>query len=424
MSEPSLPHEAFIKSVLLTRYDIPLEIVTITKPKLGQNNHVYMITLSQPTGEPTAKHGAVQVLAHPIPKGTSRLVFRIPRAESNLEDSIRIRNEVSLITLARDALTDVGPSLVPRIYGWKDTDTDGTGATAENLSYIIEEFVGGEAITGNDLKGLDPETRAALFKHIARVVKAFQTYSLPEGITGFGGVTFDDTGKMTSTKCVFGMGGPFSTYKEFLKGNIMWKLERSEAVSWLNGWREDKAADGRALRDRIDNFIANGLSELLEKVPESKLTLIHGDLLLPNLHFDRPTNRLTGIIDFDFARIGCPLSEFMDSFLHFQGLLVGMALDEGERDLLLAGYKEYDGDAKYAIGHAWEAALAAEGVTRPSQIPNADLVSNLWWFAEDLCEGFWEIPRLMASGFAKGREATLKAEAAERLEKYLVHWGC
>lgn len=142
----------------------------------------------------------------------------------------------------------------------------------------------------------------------------------------------------------------------------------------------------------------------------------------PNLHFDRATNRLTGIVDFDFGHVAHPISEPMFSFPHFQGFLSGVADHRKERELLLSGYADDDGDEKYAVGRAWEAALAAEGVVRPSTVPQAALVSNLWWFAQELCQPFWQTPRMMET-FAKGREEELKRGSADSLDKYLTEWG-
>lgn len=278
MSDPTTDFDALIKSELLNKLGIPSENIIIERNNVGTNNYVQMITLSQPIDEPVTKATHAQVMTQPVPKGTTRLVFRIPRAESSLEDSIRVRNEVSLLTMARAALADVDPSLVPRVYGWNDANIEGaTASTTANPSYIIEEFIGGDVLTRDDINAFDEETRATFLGQVARVIKAFQAYELPEGVTGYGGVTFDDAGTMKSTKCVIPMGGPFRSYKDFIRATIDWQLKASDNVPELNGWRDDKSEDGQSLRERIDNLIANGLNELFEKVPEHKPVLIHGD---------------------------------------------------------------------------------------------------------------------------------------------------
>ena len=38
---------------------------------------------------------------------------------------------------------------------------------------------------------------------------------------------------------------------------------------------------------------------------------------LPNIHFDRSTNNLKAIVDFDFGHTGSPLTEYLYSFPEF-----------------------------------------------------------------------------------------------------------
>lgn len=277
MSDPdqTAGYESFVKNLLATKFGIPLDTITTDKHAVGNNNHVYMITLSEPTTrELAAQYTPSRPLTHPIPAGTSRLVVRIPRSESNLEDSIRIRNEVSMLALARNALADVDPSLVARVYGWDDTNI----LSEDSPSYIVQEFLGGDVLTGEDLEAMDGETRASFLRHLASIIKAFQTYPLPAGITGHGGVTFDDEGTMMSTKCVIRMGGgPFATYREMVRATILWQLDMADTVPWFKGWREEKSKEGVSLRERIDKFIANGLDKELENIPEHKPVIIHGD---------------------------------------------------------------------------------------------------------------------------------------------------
>lgn len=41
-------------------------------------------------------------------------------------------------------------------------------------------------------------------------------------------------------------------------------------------------------------------------------------------------------------------------------------------------------EPKHKSGKIWEDALTAEGVERPSTIESADIVSDLWWFGQEL----------------------------------------
>lgn len=234
---------------------------TFTQNKTATNNQVYIILLSQPTASEKLVQ-ATKALTEAIPAGTTRLVVRIARPDNNVEDSIRIRNEVACLTLARRALINVDPLLIPRVFDWNDDPL---------ASYIVEEFKQGDTMSDADAKVLGEKDLKLVCSQIAAVAKAFQSYELP--INGYGGLTFDDAGNMDTTKVIFRVGGPFSTYREYLKATLEWQLAQSDNVVALKGWR---GTDG--LRERIDNFVANGLDPILAKIPETKPTLIHGDM--------------------------------------------------------------------------------------------------------------------------------------------------
>lgn len=261
-------HTTFISNVLSGTFGISKDGLIIHRDKTASNNHVYMIDLAEPTqSELHPKDILLKPFTSPIPKGTSRLVIRIPKADNNMEDAVRIRNEVACLALARNAVADIDPLLFPRIFSWED---------ATISSYILEEFKPGEALSWDDLYALDHESVGSVCKQLARVTKALQAYELPSGITGYGGITFNDDGELPSTKGIFRTGGPYTTYREYLKATILWQLAESENIDSLRGWRF--IPDAPDLRERIDAFISDGLDSLLSKVPESKLTLVHGDL--------------------------------------------------------------------------------------------------------------------------------------------------
>lgn len=152
MSNPISSHENFTKNTLLAEFNTPLDKSTAKRHNVGSNNHVYVVALSKPFGSNNGTNTDTMKLkpfTHSKPIGTSRLVFCIPRAESNLEDSIRIRNEVSLLALTRDALANVDPSLVAHVFGWHESAIAPQDARADaSPSYIIEEFIGGEVPMG------------------------------------------------------------------------------------------------------------------------------------------------------------------------------------------------------------------------------------------------------------------------------------
>ncbi|KAM3512480.1 hypothetical protein MY11210_003897 [Beauveria gryllotalpidicola] len=415
-------YSSFISNLLSRVFGMVSDGLIIRRDGTATNNHVYIIHLAEPTKtEMRSKDASLKPFTYPIPGGTSRLVIRIPRANNNMEDDIRIRNEVACLALARNAVADIDHSLFPRVFSWDDVAISSSSCSSRSsFSYILEEFKTGEALSWDDLRTLDHESLSFVCQQLARVTKALQAYKLPSGITGYGGVTFNDTGELSSTKCIFRTGGPYGTYREYLKATVLWQLAESEKIDILGGWRDIPDAPG--LRERIDDFVANGLDALLSKIPEYRPTLVHGDLTLPNILFDRSTSSLKAIIDFDFGHIGSPITEYFYSFPEFYGILLGVAEPEnGVRDMVLNGYTGAITPNR-VTGKMWEEALAVQGAQRPSTIEGADIMANVWWFGMELLQFHWMIPRLYEQMSADDKEGS-RSKSARHLQTYLEHWG-
>ncbi|KAJ4165723.1 hypothetical protein LMH87_007343 [Akanthomyces muscarius] len=151
-------------------------------------------------------------------------------------------------------------------------------------------------------------------------------------------------------------------------------------------------------------------------------TSVSGITTLPNILFDRSTNNLKAIVDFDFGHSGSPLTEYLYSFPEFYGLLLGVAEPmNGLRDLILNGYTGATRPS-LVVGKTWEVALAAEGAQRPSTIEGADIVSDVWWLGQELLQFHWMIPRLHERMSAEDKERS-RNKSAMRLQTYLEHWG-
>lgn len=382
-----------------------------------------------------ARSGTSKPHTIPIPTGTSRLVMRIPKANNNVEDDVRIRNEVAFLALARQAMTELETPLVPAVFSWNDSPKKKDGIP-EAFCYILEEFKEGESMNLDELNALSAAQQRVVCQQLAKAVKALQCYTLPTGITGYGGVTFDDDGNFRSGRSIFQTGGPFETYGEYLRATIKWQLSQSELVEPINGWRNRPEAP--ELRRRIDAFLDDGLDKLLSELPTYKLALVHGDLstwdcsaygmdtdrniALPNLLFDRSTQRLTAIIDFDFGHIASPLTEFLYSFQDFAGLLTGAAEpQDGLRELILHNSAASQWPEN-SIAGIWNEALVSENMERPSVIPHAGEVADIWWFGQELLYFHWLLPRAVASMSEEYKQKSL-ANSAKALRVYLSKWG-
>ncbi|GAO20060.1 uncharacterized protein UV8b_07595 [Ustilaginoidea virens] len=402
-------HAALIRSILQDRFLLAPNAFKIEPVKEAKNNHVFLLKLTSPTLEPSPPSN--QVFTTPIPAKTSRLVFRIPKENVSLEDSVRIRNEVAFLTLAREALSPIGPSLTPAVFGWSDTVSD------SSFGWILEEWKTGEHLTIQKLVKLGDETQRLVLGQMAKVAKCLQDYQLPDSATEFGGLTFDEEGTIKSTKSVIPCGGPFPSYGAFLKGTFRWQLEASERSTHVNGWR-----DYPELRKRIDAFFADGLDGVIAKVPKQKPTLVNADIAFVNLRFDPATYRLTAVLDFDFSHVGAPISEHLFSFWDWDALLPSQANPVGSlREWMLEGFPK-DVEDCFKVNRLWDDMLADAHAQKPSTIAGAGLMADLWWFSQELCQAYWFMERIVGKSSAKELEEK-KKDSAAKLDKYLALWG-
>ncbi|KAJ5915760.1 Aminoglycoside phosphotransferase [Penicillium verhagenii] len=386
-------HYALVNTLLQDHFNIQENSFMISEIEKAKNNHVYLIQLNQPLPElPRPKNQSLKPFISAIPAGTSKLVLRISKDNVSLEESVRIRNEVAFLALARDALSSLDPLIIPRVFGWEDA----LSPHPSDLRWILEEYKEGESLSPSEILALDNNTQHKLLHEIAQVVKAFQEYQLPESIRMYGGLKFDDQGVISSTAATIPCGGPFPSYAQFLRGMCTWQLSASERSTHLNGWR-----DIPKLRERLDAFLTEGLDQLLAKIPEERPTLIHADLCLPNLLIDCANGRVTAVLDFDFAHIGAPISEYLFSFWDLDGILPGSAEPLGPlRKYMLDGFPEQNTsiDTKLKLAQAWDNALTEVGVKKPSTIRKAGDIADIWWFSQDLCQAFWFMENFVKRG--------------------------
>ena len=100
---------------------------------------------------------------------------------------------------------------------------------------------------------MDLEQKKQIVGQMAKLLKALQDYQLPESITGFGGVTFDENGRIVSTAMTSVGAGPWPSYESSFKGRLEVALRRADANSYIQGWH----ANG--IRKRLDDFVKNGV---------------------------------------------------------------------------------------------------------------------------------------------------------------------
>lgn len=141
--------------------------------------------------------------------------------------------------------------------------------------------------------------------------------------------------------------------------------------------------------------------------------------------FDRETNALTAVVDFDFSHVGAPISEYLFSFYDTNGLLPSSAEPQRIfRQYLLHGFPEQsESDSQdLKMGRVLDTALHEVDAKKPSNQHSAGTVADVWWFSQELCQAYW-----LMDGFVKNRTpeqlAKMKLESADALKVYLNLWG-
>jgi hypothetical protein len=163
----------------------------------------------------------------------------------------RVENEVAIISLASAALANFQPPVVPRVYGW------GSSAGQSAQGWILQELMPGNPLI-DAFDGLDLDTKRKVFAQMAGLLKSLQEFALPASITGFGGVTFDDAGRIVSAAMPTVGAGPWDSYEASFKGRLAVALRKADANPYIKGWH----ANG--LRERIDRFVAEGVPAQFE----------------------------------------------------------------------------------------------------------------------------------------------------------------
>lgn len=232
---------------------------------------MYRVTLPVAiTSKHTAQEEVRQPGCDPIPDGTRQVIVRLtnPDAEG-MSPKTRVENEVALISLAADALRHFQPPVVPSVCAW------GSAATKSSQGWIIQQLMPGEPLE-NSFESMDLQQKKAILSQMAKLLKGLQDYQLPETVTGFGGVTFDEKGCVVSTAMTSVGAGPWPTYEASFKGRLEVALQRADANPYIQGWHSN------GVRDRLNAFIKDGVPSQFETLKTAhEKSIIHADFGKP-----------------------------------------------------------------------------------------------------------------------------------------------
>ncbi|KAI0400456.1 kinase-like domain-containing protein [Xylaria palmicola] len=327
------------------------------------NNFVYRATLTAPKDgflEPR-QPGTVA-----LPAGTKELIVRLanPDAEGMHPQSRALRARL--------------PRVVPNVYGW--------GSAASGQGWILQELMPGEPVD-DAFASMDLSQKRQIFAQKAELLKALQDFTLPDSISGFGGVTFaaDGSGRIVSTAMTAVGAGPWSSYEESFEGRLLVALQKADDNPYIRGWH----ANG--IRKRLDAFVRDIPRQFQSLKSAQEKRIIHADFTTNNLLFDPVTRRITGFIDWDFSSVLHPSYEFLRSFDGAGGQFRGWSGDEEDneqaalRHAKLHGFPSplpestqgKDGGVDWELVKAWEDELERLDVKRPRTIVGIENVADV-----------------------------------------------
>ncbi|AEO63735.1 uncharacterized protein THITE_2058678, partial [Thermothielavioides terrestris NRRL 8126] len=209
-----------------------------------------------------------QPATEPLPLSATKVVVRFPDPRANLNDAVRVENEVAAMVLAHDALKPLGRSIVPAVYGWSSAAAGGTG-------WVLMECMPGTRLDLAGFKKLGRDAKKAVLGEIARVLRLLQQYKLPASVEGYGGLGFAEDGTIAvGPTAIYGATKRCETYHELYTECVSSPLfVIVNSSSKAAGWKDSD------LRTRIDEFVERGFKPLLERSADLKprQTLVHGD---------------------------------------------------------------------------------------------------------------------------------------------------
>ncbi|KAI9802397.1 MAG: hypothetical protein M1825_002779 [Sarcosagium campestre] len=338
------------------------------------NNFVYRVVLpKQPRlTRPCQKPGTT-----PLPAAASSLVVRLSNPAAGLNDHNRVQNEVAFISLIRDALRTLPRQLVPAVYGWS--------SAANGKGWILLQDMPGKPLD-TEFVEMDMSDKRSILRQIAEILALLQQYRLPDTIKSYGGLDFNGTGDIISGSMTTIHGGPFQTYEALYREKIQLQLAEADRHPLVQGWQS------RDIRQRLDTFITQGLDEIVQSA-DSKKVLVHGDFTTNNFLFDRENQRISAILDFDWAQVSGIAEEFFRSLGDVYGQLPGPYCNEAEqstlRSAILQGFPDplpsSESGVSWETAAAWDEELARGEAQTPRTIRGIAALSEVYWLSENIC---------------------------------------
>ncbi|KAG5980403.1 hypothetical protein E4U55_004070 [Claviceps digitariae] len=379
------------------------------------NNYLYKVDLAVPATSssfPGLQPGTVSAPSG----GITSLIVKLSNAAIDVNVTNRVENDVAAHYLVRESMARAGlDSLVPAVYAWAPARADAK-TDESDFGWVMMEVKDGRDLD-REFPTLDSAKKQDVLQQIATILKAIQEAKLPETVTKFGGLTFDSTGQIISGQTPLVKRDPVERYADWKFGNLRNLLHKAGESPVIQGWKHN------GVGARIEKFLAAGGPEtLLCDVDQHQKCLVHGDFTTNNMLFDKTTNKITAILDFDWCTVSNPFDEFL---LSLSDIGCSITYGQTQTDMaLLSGHftqppepEQDKKDDRWEMAQMWNAAMAKAGVASPCKIRGANQIYDMSLLTSLLC------PHRLSnvSALAQMDENT-RSEVRAKTEAEIVHW--
>lgn len=150
---------------------------------------------------------------------------------------------------------------------------------------------------------------------------------------------------------------------------------------------------------------------------------------MSNMLYDREKNRITGVVDFDWASVNNPAHEFFFTSLHdIHGTTREQESEKLQQAILSGDFRASAdaGEEKYAdaweLAKTWDKALKERGGLRPSDIRGMKTLEELNTFLDALCP--WQLGNTdVLKQRTAEHNARERADAEKAIDRMLSEWG-
>ena len=161
---------------------------------------------------------------------------------------------------------------------------------------------------------------------------------------------------------------------------------------------------------------------------------MHTDKMVVDIHnmlFDEETNRITALLDFDFAYVASRVDEYFYSLGYVAGIVWPVVEEDPDgtrlRNNIISGFEDGAEDLSskrisWKVAVMLDRALLAASVERPQDIPGIDQLSTVYWLIQSINPYQFDNKEWKESQSPEKLEES-RSGTQRDLEKYLKRLG-